>query len=720
MPYLRKRRYWRFALAVLCVLSASIWVDAQRRPPLGTPTGFDDVVFAISFSPDGRTLAIARGADEPSQRFGRIELWDTESGKLRHVIKGFDGPVRSLSFTPDGQTLVSASSEFRTSKVQQKARSRDGEVFGELKWWDAQTGELKHQFTLPGEGNSSIDLAYSPDDKQLAVVELFTQYSYLSTSVPFDVRTPTLNPPFPAPYVRPSMFITADMKLLDAQTGEQKFKLNTTRPGRAVFSPDGELLALADGAEVKLWNARTGKEERKLKDFKGRPGAIAFSSDGQLLAVASTKYDSPYSRHFFIRQGNSEVKLFDVHTWKATLKLQNLGVVNCLAFSPGGRVLVIGGLLWEKNNAVPAVKLWDLQTGKTVDVANAGGTFTEAVNLLAIARTGDLLAFRSGSGTVKLLDTKTWQVKQTMYTESVGDAVERPVSRFVLSVKRVLAVAFSPDGKTLSGETDQGEIKLWDPRTGEVKKQFTDDEDPSLVAVSGDGKTFAEISNAKLRVWEVGGGEKRIVPLPGGGSITAVALSANGQTLAIGSGQDIVVLTRTGEVVNTLTGHQSSVDRLSFSDDLRMLASADENGAVEIWDLAKARVGRTIATGARTTALRFAPNGLILAIANETHTISLWNLQSGLPQQKLQKHEAVINALAFSPDGQLLASGGDDRTVIIWDTSSGKSKRTLKGHDQTVTSVAFSPDGRLLASGSGNASVVLWDVKTGKLSRVLR
>ena len=284
----------------------------------------------------------------------------------------------------------------------------------------------------------------------------------------------------------------------------------------------------------------------------------------------------------------------------------------------------------------------------------------------------------------------------------------------------MLAVAFSADGRTLSGETDQGEIKLWDPRTGEVKRQFTDDEDPSLVAVSGDGKTFAEISNGQLRVWGVGADEKRIVPLRGRGSITAVALSADGQILAVNSDRDIQVATQTGEVVNTLTSRQRSVDRLSVSDDRQMLASADESGTVEIWDLAKAQIVRTINTGARTTALRFAPNGLTLASANETQSISLWNLQSGLLQQKLQKHEGLINALAFSPDGQWLASGGDDRTVIIWETASGKSKRTLKGHDQTVTSVAFSPDGRLLASGSGNASVVLWDVKTGKLSRVLR
>src|SRR2546427_674650 len=147
----------RLALTVFSLLlGLAAWSVAQRRSPSRMSTGFDDVVFSISFSPDGRTLAIARGAGEASQRYGRIELWDAQTGTLRHVIKGFDGPVRSVSFSPDGQTLVSGSSEFHSSKIQEKARSREGTVLGEVKWWDAQTGELKQRLALPGEGSFSL------------------------------------------------------------------------------------------------------------------------------------------------------------------------------------------------------------------------------------------------------------------------------------------------------------------------------------------------------------------------------------------------------------------------------------------------------------------------------------------------------------------------------------------------------------------------------------
>src|SRR3979411_1467972 len=94
--FTKGRSCLKLGLVLVCVFKAfTITADAQSRRVPRVLTDIDDVVFAISFSPDGATLAIARGATNPVQRYSRIELWDTKTGTLRHTIKGFDGPVRS-------------------------------------------------------------------------------------------------------------------------------------------------------------------------------------------------------------------------------------------------------------------------------------------------------------------------------------------------------------------------------------------------------------------------------------------------------------------------------------------------------------------------------------------------------------------------------------------------------------------------------------------------
>jgi WD40 repeat protein len=695
-------------------------VPAKGQDTIRT-TRFDDVVFAISFSPDGRTLAIARGSNAPVHRFGRIELWDCETLKLRHIIKGFDGPIASISFSPDGHTLISSSGEFRSSKLQQKARSRDGSTLAELKWWDTRTGELKQKLSMPDERSYSIRAIQSPDGKQLALAKSSLELRPILYFPPFG--SPGLNPmesPVLRMYLSPLSMFKVEMKLVDAESGKLRFKLDMDNAGAASFAPDGGLLAVANGKHVRLWNPQTGKEVGKLKDLRGTANAVAFSPDGRTLAVASIRYQRVNAKDVIKIIGISEVKLFDISTGKVNLTLSDLGAVNSLVFSREGRILVAGGVLPPNNSDAAGLSLIDLETGKA-RILPIGADYKEAVDSLVLSQDGGLLAFRSGSATVRLLDTRSGTLKQTWDADSVGDAAERPASRFLLSVKRVVAVAFLPDGTTVSGESDEGEIKFWDRRTGEVKRRLNAEQDDALlVAASMDGKSFAEVSQGKVLLWHANSDAKRIVPLPGPQAVSALALSADGALLAVGHVGGVTLFSSSGEVARELGGQEGLVNRLAFSHDGRALAGADEDGTIRVWNVASGRIERTLLAPGEITALVFAPNGESLATAAADNSISLWNLKTGLPQAKFQKHEAAINALAFSPNGQLLASGSDDRTIVLWEVVTGKSKRTFKGHDQTVAALAFSQDGQLLASGSGNASVVLWEVETGKLSRVLR
>src|SRR6266508_5397767 len=86
-----------FIIAGCVLLFAAMRQAAQTRRPQRVVTTLTDVVYAIRFSPDSKTLAIARGSRDDN----RVELWDTATGTLRHAIKGFDGAIWSISFAPD-------------------------------------------------------------------------------------------------------------------------------------------------------------------------------------------------------------------------------------------------------------------------------------------------------------------------------------------------------------------------------------------------------------------------------------------------------------------------------------------------------------------------------------------------------------------------------------------------------------------------------------------
>ena len=683
-------------------------------------TKFDDVVFDIAFSPDGEVLAIARGNADISRKFARIEFWETKTGKLRRVMQGFDGSISSIWFSPDGTTLITSSLEFQTTKIQQKALEYFGDNRAVMKWWDVETGDLKRQETLAEDSMTLFQVLGSPDGRNLVLTELPIRQMSLVASRPYD-EWMALAVLFPrANSIVLSSFYRSHVRLLDPDSGEVKYKLDRLRPGALGFSPDGNLLAVANKHEVKLWNTQTGKAVSKLKKLRGYANSLAFSPNGQTLAVVSTRFKREDAGDFVKIIGLSEVKLFEVSSGRLIQTLTDIGAINTLAFSADGRILVMGGVLPPERGDAAGLQLLDLQSGKIKDV-QTGADFKENVDLLQVSRDGSLLAFRAGPATVQLVETAGGTVKHTWDADSVGDEVERPSNRFLVSVKRMMAVAFTADGKTIAGENDRGEIRLWDFRTGELKRKQADSpEEPSLVAASADGKSFAESVKEKLLVWSIDSDEKKIVPRSDGQTPTALALSSDGKLIAVGSGTNVTLLSPSGEVVRKLDGQDETATRLIFSNEGHLLAGADDDGTVRIWNVASGQLEKTINTAIEVTALAFSPGGGTLATAGADKIISIWNVGSGASQGRLKKHDAAINALAFSPDGKFLGSGGDDRKIVLWDITAGKSKRTFKGHDQTVTSLAFSADSQLLASGSGNASIVIWEVATGKLNRVLR
>ncbi|EDQ90311.1 uncharacterized protein MONBRDRAFT_24633 [Monosiga brevicollis MX1] len=86
------------------------------------------------------------------------------------------------------------------------------------------------------------------------------------------------------------------------------------------------------------------------------------------------------------------------------------------------------------------------------------------------------------------------------------------------------------------------------------------------------------------------------------------------------------------------------------------------------------------------------------------------------PERVLEGHSAPVVAVRFSPDGQMLASASHDGTVILWDTFDGTQLAVLEANTRSpVWTCSFSNDGSILCLGSGDGHIDFFDALTRSL-----
>jgi WD40 repeat protein len=161
---------------------------------------------------------------------------------------------------------------------------------------------------------------------------------------------------------------------------------------------------------------------------------------------------------------------------------------------------------------------------------------------------------------------------------------------------------------------------------------------------------------------------------------------------------------------------------VAFSPNGRLLASADAEGFIRVWQVQDGRLANTFTHGELILVLSvaFSPDGSLLASAGMDGMVKLWRVATGALERTIPAHDQWVASVAFSPDGQLLASASAaDGTIKLWRVSNGTLVNTLTGHTAGVTSVAFAPRGGLLASAGEDGTVRLWRVSDGQLEHTL-
>lgn len=263
----------------------------------------------------------------------------------------------------------------------------------------------------------------------------------------------------------------------------------------------------------------------------------------------------------------------------------------------------------------------------------------------------------------------------------------------------VNSVTVSPDGSLVATAANEGGVRLYDAKTGEMLRVIGDAGDRSVV-FSPDGRSLAAAGFHMDKVVEL---------------------------------CDV----RTGKILRTFAGHsQIETCATVFSPDGKLLASAGRDSEIRVWDVATGTLRHRI-EGTPAIALAFAPDSRTLASGGCDKTIRLWNADTGHLRRLLKRHSDCVTTLAFSPDGKSIASGscdwvnhrgrntaefawrdpGCDSQWKLWDTTSGELKRTVTEPGRLL-SLAFAPDGKSLACAIGK-DIRLYDLRAESPGRVV-
>jgi WD40 repeat protein len=182
-------------------------------------------------------------------------------------------------------------------------------------------------------------------------------------------------------------------------------------------------------------------------------------------------------------------------------------------------------------------------------------------------------------------------------------------------------LVFTPGGSLLAVAHDA--LQLWDVDTGALRLTCPIDPDGLYALVPGpDGRTFAAVYGRAVALWRVEE-QAPFYRLELGGEINAIALAADGTTLAIAL-EDTVELWRVGDDEQLLRRLPAGAQQLAFARDGALAATA-RGAQIMVWDTSNGALLHSFEAGrAETVALAFSSDTRLLASAAEDGALRLW------------------------------------------------------------------------------------------------
>ena len=353
--------------------------------------------------------------------------------------------------------------------------------------------------------------------------------------------------------------------------------------------------------------------------------ALSASPDGRWIA-----WGGPEG---FIRIWNLEAQKEE-----QTIYMNGGFTVKALAFSHDSKILYSA-------DAGGNIASWEVESGHILKEYTADKNLVSDIESLALSPDGTTLAYGGsvgGDSNVYTRNLETGFLQSFHYTRG--------------GFEDTLAVAWSPDGKTLASAGRDRAIHIWDPQTGR--------EIDTIRTVIKD--------NAPIDIYE--------------GPIHSLAFSPNGKWLVSGAEDNL-----SGVKDKTLMMWDTS----SWSDQYQQPVIFTGGPKSDI------------------NVIKFSPDGLTLATAYNNGQIATWNFNSQSLNELIPANTGSVLAMDFSQfeKSLLLISSGFDRTIVMNNLVAQESLNSLlvegKGNP---TRLAVSANDQLSIAGTTDAGLATWEL----------
>lgn len=268
---------------------------------------------------------------------------------------------------------------------------------------------------------------------------------------------------------------------------------------------------------------------------------------------------------------------------------------------------------------------------------------------------------------------------------------------------RLIARGSPPDG--------DGTLQIWDTNTGTLLQTLAWDAPQYSVAMNNDGtRLAASLGNSAVAVWDTDTWRLAAMLIPpqaeqGAQNPTGLAFTADTQLFAHEVANGVAVWALEGSVLLGVLPTTLRQTTLTFAPDgsLLVITNATSNFA-EVWDVATATLRYTLDLPVRQVA--FAPDGTQLAVAADG-ALALHQAQDGALLKVLDPTNSRTTAITYAPDGRLLAVAPAFQ-MQVWRIP----EATLAtSQEANLNALAFTADGRELVGVLGAAGVVRrWEV----------